>query len=216
MVFTGVLSYADERESVPRSDFAVILRSLVALASAETYALDGELTVVTDSVFKGEPNSDTQTTKITGVFSDGKITLDNNPIDALGAVSLEDFIKTVDRDMLNNLEVINDFEEDGVRYLDVAVYDFSGIGNVAEELKGDLAGFLADEEDGDIISLLADMLSHLVDSMEISGTEYYRINTSNATVIGIGVELALSAQFNLYDMPVSLKTDGTGFINVIY
>jgi len=219
-----ICAFAAEDEVVAKkSDHAVVLRSLLAFSKVKSYKLDGEMTVTANSSTMGETATDTQTSKLTGGLADGKLTLATDSFelaadsfDFIDAQSLGELLTKIDRSMLDNYEVINEFDKDGVRYIDISVIDLSEFNNYGKELQKGLTEAITDVADDEIAALFAEVLAPMLSSAKITGYEYFRIDTKKAQIIGVGIEISMSSDFNLFDMPISLQSKGTGFINIIY
>jgi hypothetical protein len=120
--------------------------------------------------------------------------------------------------MLNNLKIINEFVEGGVRFIDVLVLDIGALQDVISDLEADIIKSMTagNEGEADKLALILEIVAPLIDSIAVTGYEYLRINTSNMDITGIGLNLQISADFVLFDMPMSIKSKGTGFIKIIY
>jgi len=219
----------DEEEPVDptfisKSDRAIITRSLLTFSNADTCEMNGEMNIITTTNFLGEITVEEETNQITITYADGEMSFEAVPNGSQLAFdeNIQNFFSGymggVERNMLKNLEIINDFTEDDVRFIDVKVMNLSDIGDIVNDMKDDIINAAAAKDgiDEEMAKTLAEILAPLFDTAKISGIEYLRINTETRTVTGIGLIMEISMEFDFLDTPISIISESEAFFEVTY
>lgn len=121
--------------------------------------------------------------------------------------------------IIRDIEIVNVFEKDGVKYIDINVADLAGIEDKMDGIKAAIAEGIQSEdlsedmEDG-MEELVQKMIDDMIDSMKITMSGYYRINTSTKTVDGMGYDMVINMEIEVFGFPMTIENNSKTYLKV--
>lgn len=120
--------------------------------------------------------------------------------------------------LIKNIEIVNVFEKDGVKYIDINISDFGGMEDKIDEIKSAIAIAAQGQEltDGtpEEEEMVQQVIDAMLDSMEITMSGYYRINANTKTVDGMGYDYVISMEMEIFGFPVVMDSNSNMYLKI--
>lgn len=118
--------------------------------------------------------------------------------------------------IIKNLEIINVYEENGVKFIDISAGDIEGLEQLITELKEVIAKSANSDASSDAFeeAIVQQITDDILNSMNVSISMFYRINVNEKKVDGIGYNLSIDADIKIMGFPVEFFTGVDSYIKI--